>query len=164
LQAEEGRVLSRWRDGGWGQLAAEGKERNHFDDALVEAMAEMINERWRPSPAPTWICCIPSLGHQTLVPDFAKKLAICLNIPFIAAICKVKNNQPQKSQNNRFHQCRNLDGVFTVIDDIPDGPVLLVDDMIDSGWTLTVVAALLRSADSGLVYPVAISSTANKNA
>ncbi|MNF50263.1 ATP-dependent DNA helicase RecQ [compost metagenome] len=164
LQAEEGRVLSRWRDGGWGQLAADGKEKNHFDDALVDAMANMIKERWRPNPSPTWVCCIPSLGHPNLVPDFAKKLAARLNIPFIAAISKSKHNQPQKLQNNRFHQCRNLDGVFSVSGGIPDGPVLLVDDMIDSGWTLTVAAALLRSANSGLVYPVAISSTANKNA
>ena len=164
LQAEKGRVLSRWRDGGWGLLAAEGKERNHFDDALVDAMAEMIIERWQPTPAPTWVCCVPSLGHPALVPDFAKKLAARMNIPFVAAIRKVKKNQPQKSQNNRFHQCRNLDGVFDIVEGIPDGPVLLVDDMIDSGWTLTVVSALLRRAGSGIVYPVAISSTANKSA
>lgn len=164
MQAEEGRVLSRWRDGGWGQLAAEGKEQNHFDDALVGAMAEMITQRWQPNPVPTWVCCVPSLGHPTLVPDFARRLAAALGIPFIDAVGKVRANQPQKLQNNRFHQCRNLDGVFAMAEEVPDGPVLLVDDMIDSGWTLTVIAALLRRAGSGPVYPVAISSTANKHA
>lgn len=164
LQAEEGRVLSRWRDGGWGRLAAEGKEKNHFDDVLVNAMAELITQRWLPHPAPSWVCCVPSLGHPNLVPDFSQKLATVLKIPFISVVNKVIANQPQKSQRNRFHQCRNLDGVFAVANDVPTGPVLLVDDMIDSGWTLTVITALLRRAGSGPVYPVAICSTSNKHA
>jgi len=52
---------------------------------------------------------------------------------------------------NSAHQCRNLDGVFQVSGPLPPGPVLLVDDLVDSGWTLTVVAALLRKAGSGPV-------------
>jgi len=42
---------------------------------------------------------------------------------------------------------------------VPSGPVLLVDDVVDSGWTLTVVAALLRQAGSGPVWPVALATT-----
>lgn len=162
LQAEEGRVLSQWRDGGWGELAADGKEQGHFDDALVAAIAEMIQARWQPEPKPTWLCCVPSLGHPTLVPDFGRRLAAALGIPFVECVSKVRQNEPQKWQYNRFHQCRNLDGVFAVGEGIPSGPVLLVDDMIDSGWTMTVIAALLRRAGSGPVYPLAISSTASK--
>ncbi|GLZ27662.1 ATP-dependent DNA helicase RecQ [Stutzerimonas stutzeri] len=162
LQAAEGRVLSQWRDGGWGEMAAEGKEQGHFDDTLVAAMAEMIQSRWQPEPKPTWLCCVPSLGHPTLVPDFARRLAAALGVPFVECVSKVRQNEPQKWQNNRFHQCRNLDGVFAVREGIPSGPVLLVDDMIDSGWTMTVIAALLRRAGSGPVYPLAISSTASK--
>ncbi|MEE5146807.1 RecQ family ATP-dependent DNA helicase [Pseudomonas alliivorans] len=161
IQAAEGRVLSQWRDGGWGELAANGKELGHFDDALVSAMAEMIQSRWQPNPKPTWLCCVPSLGHPTLVPDFAQRLANALGVPFVNCVIKVKQNEPQKWQNNRFHQCRNLDGVFAVNAHIPPGPVLLVDDMIDSGWTMTVIAALLKQAGSEHVYPLAISSTAS---
>jgi len=162
LQPAEGRVLSQWRDGGWGEMAAAGKEQGHFDDALVAAMAEMIQSRWQPEPKPTWLCCVPSLGHPTLVPDFARRLAAALQIHFVECVSKVRQNEPQKWQNNRFHQCRNLDGVFAVGENVPSGPVLLVDDMIDSGWTMTVIAALLRRAGSGPVYPLAISSTASK--
>jgi ATP-dependent DNA helicase RecQ len=161
IQAAEGRVLSQWRDGGWGELAANGKEHGHFDDALVSAMAEMIQSRWQPNPKPTWLCCVPSLGHPVLVPDFAQRLANALGIPFVNCVSKVRQNEPQKWQNNRFHQCRNLDGVFAVNAHIPLGPVLLVDDMIDSGWTMTVIAALLRQAGCEHVYPLAISSTAS---
>ncbi|GAB7530095.1 RecQ family ATP-dependent DNA helicase [Pseudomonas sp. 3A(2025)] len=162
LQAEEGRVLSRWRDGGWGAMAADDKERGRFDDRLVEALAQMIKQRWQPKPAPAWLCCVASLTHPELVPDYARRLAEALGIPFIDCISKVAVNLPQKFQSNSFHQCRNLDGVFAINQTIPCGPVLLVDDMIDSGWTLTVIAVLLRIAGSGPVYPVAISSTASK--
>ena len=102
---------------------------------------------------------MPSLKHPALVPDFAQRLAARLGLPFVDAIHKVVDNEPQKNQQNRFHQCRNLDGVFEVMDGIPNTPVLLVDDVIDSGWTVTVLAALLRQAGSGPVYPVALAST-----
>ena len=41
-----------------------------------------------------------------------------------------------------------------------DALALLVDDVVDSRWTITVIAALLRQAGSGPVYPVALASTA----
>jgi ATP-dependent DNA helicase RecQ len=159
-QAETGRVLARWGDAGWGRWVAEDKRAGHFRDELVEAMAEMIQQRWRPQPAPTWVTCIPSRNHPLLVPDFARRLAARLRLPFVPAITKQRDNQPQKFQQNRYHQCRNLDGAFAVAASIPSGPVLLVDDMVDSTWTLTVVAALLRQAGSGPVWPVALATTA----
>lgn len=163
LRAQEGRVLSRWGDAGWGRLVADNKHAGRFNDELVDAMAEMIQQRWQPNPAPLWVCCIPSRSHPELVPDFARRLAVRLGLPFIDAISKVKDNQPQKVQQNRFHQCRNLDGAFEVSQRYPGQPVLLVDDVVDSGWTLTVIAALLQQAGSGPVYPVALASSSVKD-
>lgn len=164
LQAQEGRVLSHWSDAGWGKQVADGKHNGHFSDDLVEAVVDMIVKRWKPEYKPTWLTCVPSNKHPALVPDFAKRVAKKLGIPFIPAIQKVKENQPQKLQNNRFHQCRNLDGAFVVQQPIPDGPVFLFDDVVDSGWTLSVLAALLQQAGSGLVYPVALASSAVRDA
>lgn len=158
-QASEGRILSRWGDAGWGSLVEHDKHVGHFSDHLVEATAEMILERWSPNPAPQWLTCVPSLNHTTLVPDFAKSLAARLGLPFVEVIQKVLQNEPQKYQQNRYHQCRNLDGAFQLTADIPQTPVLLIDDVIDSGWTVTVLAALLREQGSGEVYPVALAST-----
>ena len=121
----------------------------------------MIRERWQPMPTPRWVTCVPSRNHPTLVPDFARRLAEQLGLPFVEAIAKVRDNEPQKMQQNRFHQCRNLDGVFQVAEGIPAEPVLLVDDIIDSGWTVTVLAALLQRAGSGPVFPVALASTSS---
>ncbi|EKO3944978.1 RecQ family ATP-dependent DNA helicase [Vibrio fluvialis] len=164
LRANEGRVLSRWGDAGWGKVVADQKHAGQFSDELVEAMATMILERWHPNPMPQWVCCVPSCNHPELVPQFARKLALRLELPFIDAVSKVKNNQPQKGQQNRFHQCRNLDGAFAITQPVPNTPMLLVDDIVDSGWTLTVIAALLKQAGSGDVYPVALASSSVNDA
>ncbi len=160
LRAETGRVLARWGDAGWGRWVAEDKRAGYFRDELVNAMAEMIEQRWCPEPRPTWVTCVPSRNHPALVPNFARRLAARLRLPFVPAVVKHRDNQPQKFQQNRYHQCRNLDGAFAIKASIPDGPVLLVDDMVDSAWTLTVVAALLRQAGSGPVWPTALATTA----
>ena len=58
---------------------------------------------------------------------------------------------------NGTQQARNVDGSLAVSQDpLPGGPVLLVDDMVDSRWTLTVAAWLLRSHGSGEVWPLAL--------
>ena len=159
LRPLEGRILSRWGDAGWGRIVADGKHNNHFPDELVDATVEMIRERWIPDPAPEWVTCVPSRNHPELVPDFAARLANALGLPFLPVVEKVRNNEPQKGQQNRFHRCRNLDGAFAVSDDVLDSPVLLVDDVYDSGWTTTVIAALLRQSGSGEVLPIALADS-----
>ena len=163
LRASHGKILSRWGDAGWGGLVEQEKHAGEFSDELVEAVADMIENQWSPKPEPQWITCVPSLLHTELVPAFAQKLANRLKLPFIDAISKVLNNQPQKDQQNSYHQCLNLDGAFEIQNDIPDTPVLLIDDVIDSRWTVTVLAALLRRQGSGEVYPVALASTSTGN-
>lgn len=160
LRASEGRILSRWADAAWGGLVEQDKHAGHFRDELVGAVADMINQRWKPTPRPEWVTCVPSLKHPELVPNFAQRLAAKLGLPFHQVIFKVLDNEPQKLQNNRYHQCSNLDGVFAASDNIPQTPVLLVDDVIDSGWTMTVLAALLKDRGAGNVYPVALASSA----
>jgi ATP-dependent DNA helicase RecQ len=39
------------------------------------------------------------------------------------------------------------------------GPVLLVDDVVGSGWTMTVAAMLLRRAGAPAVLPFALAAT-----
>jgi ATP-dependent DNA helicase RecQ len=164
LAAQPGRVLSRWGDAGWGKTVVDNKHAGYFSDELVDAMVEMIMQRWQPNPAPSWVCCVPSLKHPDLVPSFAQRLAKKLGLPFVNAVNKMTHNQPQKVQQNSFHQCHNLDGVFAIAQcfyqsNYQNQPVLLVDDIIDSGWTLAVISALLQQAGSGIVYPVALASS-----
>jgi len=161
LDSETGRILSRWEDAGWGKLVADEKHAGIFGDDLVNAACDMILNRWNPNPFPEWVTCVPSLNHRELVPQFAQKVAAKLRVPFKEVITKARHNALQKLQNNSYHQCRNLDGVFNVIDQqILPAPVLLIDDVVDSGWTLTVAGALLRRAGCMKVYPIALATTA----
>ena len=158
LGAETGRILSRWGDAGWGEVVARDKHGGRYGDQLVRAAAEMIRDRWRPDPWPDWVTCVPSNRHPALVPDLASRLAEALSLPYVPVVEKVRDNAPQKAQQNRFHQCHNLDGAFAVDGRIPEGGVLLVDDIVDSKWTLTVVAALLRRAGCSAVWPFALAT------
>lgn len=160
LRSEIGKSLSRWGDAGWGRIVAEDKHNNHFRDELMDAFVEMINERWTLDPMPTWVTCIPSNRYPELVPSFAKRLADKLGLPFIPVIDKLEETAPQKEQENSYFQCKNLDGIFEINDDVKENePVLLIDDAIDSGWTLTIASALLRQSGTGLVYPATLTST-----
>lgn len=160
LLAAPGRVLARWRETGWGQLAADGKARGAFPQELVEGTVEMIRGRWPEVAAVRWVTCVPSRRHPDLVPDFARRLAAALALPFSPDVHKTRETQPQKEMENRYHQCNNLDGAFEVRARCErfKEPVLLVDDVTDSGWTLSIVAALLRQAGSGPVFPLALAS------
>jgi ATP-dependent DNA helicase RecQ len=157
FRAEAGRALSLWADAGWGELVKLGKYRdNYFDDVLLQGSLEMI-QRWQPEPSPTWVTCVPSLNRPELVANFAQRLAVKLDLPFVPVVQKTRETQLQKYMTNSYQQARNLDGAFVVASwSGINGNVLLVDDMVDSRWTFTVIAALLRKAGSGLVFPLAL--------
>ena len=58
---------------------------------------------------------------------------------------------------NSYQQVRNLDGVFRInLEPKEYAPCLIVDDMVDSRWTLTVASALLRQIGCTAVYPLAL--------
>ena len=159
-QAQPGKALCVWGDAGWGGLVRQGKYHDgHFSDDLVAACVKMIQE-WNPQPSPTWVTCVPSLRHPELVPNFAQRLAAALGLPFHMVIAKTDARPEQKTMANSTQQARNIDGSLALNGQpIPRGPVLLVDDMVDSRWTLTVSAWLLRKSRSGAVWPMALSQT-----
>lgn len=163
FRAQPGRVLCVWNDAGWGALVRQGKSRDgRFADQLVEACAAMARS-WAPQPAPVWVTCIPSRRHPTLVPEFARRLAAVLNLPFHPVLEKTDDRPAQKDMANSSQQARNVDGALQVRGRVPTGPVLLVDDMVDSRWTLTLAAYLLTFNGSGPVYPLALALTANSD-
>ena len=160
---QPGKVLCMWGDAGWGELVRRGKYHDgEFSDDLVSACAALVRE-WGPNPAPQWVTCIPSLRHPNLVPDFAGRLAAALNLPFHPVIVKTDHRQPQKEMENAAHKARNVEGSLQIQGNVSNGPVLLIDDMVDSKWTLMVAAYLLTSSGTGPVYPLALASTANSD-
>jgi ATP-dependent DNA helicase RecQ len=159
-QAHPGKALCVWGDAGWGSLVRDGKKRDgHFADDLVDACAKLIRD-WDPQPKPAWVTCIPSLRHPQLVPDFAARVAAKLNLPFAMVLERTDYRPEQNTLANSTQQARNVDGSLARNDQpMPGGPVIVLDDMVDSRWTLTVAAWLLRQGGSGAVWPVALSQS-----
>jgi ATP-dependent DNA helicase RecQ len=135
-----------------------------FEPGLVDAAAVFIRDTWKPKPAPTWVAFVPSRRHPNLVPALAHDLAATLGLPCREVIAKVRDTEEQKLQENSFHQCSNLDGAFEIVGAPDTGPVLLVDDLVDSGWTFTILAMLLRQAGSSAVLPFAMASSRPRDA
>lgn len=157
---QDGYVLSNYGDDGWGQIVSKNKYvDNKFSDELIEASYEVLKEKchvWNIS----WVTAIPSLRRPNLVRDFAIALAKRLKIPYCDSITKIKNTEEQKKQNNSYWQYMNANESFGVTKVHP-GNVLLIDDMVDSRWTLTVCAYKLIIGGSGNVYPFALANTGN---
>lgn len=158
-QAEEGRALCVWGDAGWGRLVHRGMYRDGtFSDELVDACAQLVR-RWNPTPAPAWVTCLPSTRHPMLVPDFAQRLAARMGLPFVALIEKAEARPQQKTMANSTQQAKNVDGAFRLSASPDATPVLLIDDLVNSGWTMTMAAWLLREHGSGVVFPLALATT-----
>jgi ATP-dependent DNA helicase RecQ len=159
-QAQPGRALCVWGDAGWGGMVRQGKYQDRkFSADLVHACVKMIRD-WGPQPSPTWVTCVPSLRHPSLVPDFAATLAHALGLPFHAVLARSENRPEQKTMANSAQQARNVDGSLALSGRaVLRGPVLLVDDMVDSRWTFTVASWLLRTHGSGEVHPMALAQT-----
>jgi ATP-dependent DNA helicase RecQ len=159
FRAEPGRALCVWGDAGWGAAVRLGKYHDgRFSDDLVEACRQLV-QQWNPVPAPTWVTSVPSRRHPELVPDFARRLATALGLPFEPVLVRTDDRPEQKTMANSTQQARNVDGSLEVRGQVRAGPVLLVDDMVDSRWTLTVAAWLLRSRGSGEVWPLALAQS-----
>ena len=162
-RAQEGRVLCVWNDAGWGRLVGRGKlQDGQFSNELVNACVELLS-KWRPDPPPTWVAAIPSLRNPHLVPDFARRLAAALNLPFSRVLQKKGTRPEQKTMENSDRQARNVIGSLAVDKNaILSGPVLLVDDVVDSRWTFTVAAWELRRRGCGPVWPIALADAGGR--
>ena len=151
-----GMALSIYGDAGWGHLVREGKyTHGRFDAALLDAAADLIAGRWAPDPPPTWVTSIPSSSRPRLVRDFAVALAARLGLEYRDAFASAPGRS-QKEMENSVQQLRNVHAKITLATAVPAQPVLLVDDIVDSGWTLAYAGWLLGAAGATAVYPFAL--------
>lgn len=162
MRNKEGKVLSSYGDAGWGSYVRKGKyEDGYFSDELVKASAKLIRE-WKECSSVKWITYIPSIRRPELVKSFAERLAFELNLPIHEAFIKSEDSPEQKSFQNSYYQCNNAFSSFKLKSYLTKGPVLLIDDMVDSGWTFVVCGSLLKEQGVEDVYPFALASTTVK--
>ncbi len=158
LRACGGMALSLWGDAGWGQTVREGRLLHHrYPDELVTATADMMR-KWDTDPKPTWMTYIPPRSHPEALRQFCVRLAKMLQIPFVECISRTRtDNKRQYQMRNSYMKAHNLDGVYSLEPArVRREPMLLLTDVVDSRWTCTVVAALLRAASSSPLFPVAL--------
>ncbi len=129
-------------------------------DPVDAAMA--LVRRWGPDPTPTWITCVPSSASPSSeagLAEFAERLGGALGLEVREVLGRARPGQPQREMANSAQQLANVLDAFTVTGPVPTGPVLLLDDTVDSRWTLTVVGTLLLDAGSGPVHPLALAQS-----
>lgn len=168
-QAEVGRALARLGDGGW-DATVEGlltlaRSNEPFDvgDDLIAACAGVL-KRWDWTTRPTWICPMPSRRSSRLIAAVAGKLGALGKLPVYDVLSSddAAATGLQIDQANSAHQVGNVWNRLSVNQaelppaEVLSGPALLIDDEIDSRWTMTVAAHRLRSAGVGLVLPFAL--------
>jgi ATP-dependent DNA helicase RecQ len=116
-----------------------------------------VLKRWDWAQRPAWVTWVPSRTRGRLVRSLAERVGEIGKLPVVDAVERAAERAPQAFMANSARQCDNVTGAFRLrAPTVPDGPVLLVDDTVQSGWTMTVVAEALRAAGSGPVLPLAL--------
>jgi ATP-dependent DNA helicase RecQ len=155
---EPGRALARYGESGLGARIERGRLRRRFDAGLVAESARLLG-RSAPEPSPTWVTSVPNRDSEAIT-EFARKLADRLGLDYIDSVVRVSDNARQDEMNNSYQQAINVLRAFAVSHTRP-GPVLLVDDLIDSNWTMSVIGNLLIQHGSGAVFPFALAYSGN---
>lgn len=157
---QTGIALCHYYDEGWGVRVRAGRTGDRYDDELVEASAAALRDYWEQSGIQVnGVISMPSLRRPALVPHFAERLARALDLPYAAVVEHRTQHPPQSDMRNSFQQALNVRSKFEVRHRLKGKPVLLVDDIADSKWTLTVVGDLLQRHGSGPVYPFVLAVT-----
>jgi ATP-dependent DNA helicase RecQ len=161
LQAETGRALGRLSDVGWGTrlrpLLAEA-DRELPADVLAAVVAVLAGWQWEQRP--TAVVAVPSRRRPLLVGSLAARLSGLGRLPLLGTLVRTRDEPSGTGLSNSAQRLRAVHGTFAVPSQVQvqlDGsPVLLVDDLASSGWTLTECARVLREAGAGPVLPLVL--------
>lgn len=164
---ETGRVVARLTDLGWGgtlrELFATGAPDVAVPEALLGACARALRD-WPWAERPVAVVAVPSAARPTLVASVAEGLARLGRLPLLPPL-QLAPGAPQATQGgNSAFRLAGVWGRFVVSDDLRQalaglsGPVLLVDDLVDSRWTMAVASRELRLAGADAVLPFALGS------
>ncbi len=157
--AAEGRVVARLTDLGHGGSlrALFAGEDGPVPVPLARAVVEVLTD-WRPSPVA--IVHVESARRPTLVRDLAAGLSRYLGVPVVGRFAITDPGvDPERGASNSAQRVAAVTRRFTLKADVPAGPVLLVDDLVVTGWTMTLAARALREAGATEVLPLALAVT-----
>ncbi|QIG41027.1 DEAD/DEAH box helicase [Microbacterium sp. 4R-513] len=159
-QADEGRALARLTDLGWGNTLREmfgaGAVDMPVTPQLLTACVRVLGE-WGWTDRPVAVVAMPSRSRPQLVDTLARGIADMGRLPMLGAL-ELRDDSPigRPGGNSVFRLARVWDRFDAARLDVPTGPLLLVDDLVDSRWTVTVAARELRRRGASRVLPFAL--------
>ncbi|GAA3836460.1 DEAD/DEAH box helicase [Streptomyces chiangmaiensis] len=175
-QAAPGRALGRLSDSGWGNrlrpmLAPQAPDGPVPDDvakAVVGVLADWAkgpggwaSGRSDASPRPVGVVTMASHTRPRLIHSLGARIAEIGRLPLLGSV-QYAGDVPRVPRSNSAQRLKALDGALTVPPALSaalreaGGPVLLVDDMTETGWTLAVTARMLRQAGAEAVLPLVL--------
>ncbi|WAA67183.1 RecQ family ATP-dependent DNA helicase [Microbacterium oxydans] len=159
-QAGEGRALARLTDLGWGGALRERFAAGAADAPVTPQLLDgcvRVLAGWGWEERPVAVVAMPSRSHPLLVDSLARGLADVGRLPYLGALEPIGGGPTgQPGGNSVFRLAGVWDRLGAQHLDVPAGPVLLVDDLVDSRWTMTVAARVLRQAGATQVLPFAL--------
>ncbi|MFE1108996.1 RecQ family ATP-dependent DNA helicase [Streptomyces rochei] len=174
--ASTGRALGRLSDIGWGNrlrpmLSAQAPDGPVPDDvaqAVVTVLADWAKGPggWAPGapegrPRPVGVVTIASRTRPQLIHSLGTHIAQVGRLPLLGSV-EYTGEAPTAPRSNSAQRLKALDGALTVPPSLAaaltdlDGPVLLVDDCTETGWTLAVAARILRRSGAREVLPLVL--------
>lgn len=157
--AAPGRAIARLTDLGHGQalreLFREGAGDHPVPVPLVQAVIEVLGD-WQPRV--DGIVYVESARRPTLTHDFAEGLSRYLRVPIFGRYALADPTvEPGQGSANSARRVAAVRRRFALAAEPPVGAsVLLLDDLVGTGWTMTLAAADLRAAGAGEVLPLAL--------
>ncbi|MBQ0926174.1 RecQ family ATP-dependent DNA helicase [Saccharopolyspora endophytica] len=166
-QATTGRAIGRLTDIGWGnrlrELLATGAPDQELPDDLFQAAIKVL-AAWEWEQRPVGVVALGSRTRPKLVRSLAERIAGIGRLPLLGEVLTNPNTMPNRATNSaqrvaslwrQFKIDEELAGQLAAL----DGPVLLMDDYADTGWTATVVGRMIRRAGAPAVLPFTLAST-----
>jgi len=173
-RAAEGRVIARMSDLGWAvplrELLRTDEDGRPVDAVVPERIGGRIVEvlkDWDWDQRPTAVVAVPSTTRPQLVGSLAAGIASIGHLEDLGPLDLSPDAAPLRGGGNSAFRVADLWERFAVgeelrsrLDQLDGAPILLVDDVIDTRWTMAVVARLLRKAGAGPVLPLALAQQA----
>ncbi|HWF82694.1 MAG TPA: RecQ family ATP-dependent DNA helicase [Streptosporangiaceae bacterium] len=165
--AEPGRSVGRLTDIGWGvtlrQLLADGAADQVVPDNLFKAVVQVL-AAWDWDKRPVGVVTVPSRTRPNMINSLGERIAATGRLTYLGSL-DYMGGEPPGRQHNSAQRLAALSRTLTVPGPLrvalagTDGPVLLVDDRVDTGWTMTFATKLLRGCGARAVLPFALAVT-----
>ena len=165
LTAEPGRALGRLTDIGWGAtlrtMLAEGAPDEPVTRPVVDAMVKVL-AGWDWTLRPAGVLTLPSRTRPRLITSLGQQIAGVGRLPYLGALGYADGPGPGPRRHNSAQRLSSLWHAFEIPAEVRDaitgldGPVLVIDDRIETGWTMTVAARLLRQAGASAALPLVL--------